>query len=66
MTRAAPAKNRKRSTQTRHLVDGRADRLACTAVSFIFCRMKAEICEGEYCLPSSSTQASPFDALEIL
>ena len=22
-----------------------------SAVSFIFCRMKAEICCGEYCLP---------------
>ena len=28
--------------------------------------MKAEICEGEYCLPSASTQASPLPALDDL
>ena len=33
-----------------------------SAVSFIFCRTKAEICEGEYFLPSASTQASPLSA----
>jgi hypothetical protein len=30
-----------------------------SAVSFIFCSMKAEICDGEYFLPRPSTQASP-------
>src|SRR5271157_3789694 len=35
-------------------------------VSFIFCRMKAEICDGEYCLPSAATQASPLAARMIL
>ena len=28
--------------------------------------MKAEICEGEYCLPSASTQASPLRSLDDL
>ncbi len=37
-----------------------------SAVSFIFCRTKAEICDGEYCLPSAVTQASPLAALMIL
>ena len=30
-----------------------------SAVSFIFCRTNAEIWDGEYCLPSAVTQASP-------
>ncbi len=30
------------------------------------CRMKAEICDGEYFLPSTSTQASPLRALHDL
>ena len=37
-----------------------------SAVSFIFCKMKAEICEGEYFSPFASIQASPFSELTIL
>ena len=37
-----------------------------SAVSFIFCSVKAEICEGEYFLPSASTQASPLSPRAIL
>ena len=37
-----------------------------SAVSFIFCRMKAEIWLGLYFLPWASTQASPLSALTML
>ena len=37
-----------------------------SAVSFIFCKVKAEICDGEYFLPFASTHASPLSALIIL
>src|SRR5277367_5750555 len=37
-----------------------------SAVSFIFCKMKAEICDGEYCLPSTLTHASPLGPRTIL
>ena len=37
-----------------------------SAVSFIFCKMKAEICDGLYFSPWASTQASPLSALMIL
>src|SRR6516225_6192265 len=37
-----------------------------SAVSFIFCRMKALICEGAYFFPRPSTQASPLSPVMIL
>ncbi len=51
---------RKRPTAARRLV-----RLV-RHVSFIFCKMKAEICDGLYFSPWASTQASPLSALMIL
>ena len=37
-----------------------------SAVSFIFCRMKADTWLGEYFSPFASIQASPLPALTIL
>ena len=37
-----------------------------SAVSFIFCKTNADICDGEYFSPFASTQASPLSALTIL
>ena len=38
----------------------------CSAASFIFCRIMAEISGGEYSLPSIETRASPFGASTTL
>ena len=37
-----------------------------SAVSFIFCSVKAEICDGEYFCPFASIHASPLSELTIL